>query len=177
MNDLIKKPYTRTLYETYRGKVKWARVKKPNKFGKWSVDLYPDAKSLPLVKKLKEEPAIKNFLKKDDDGEYMTFSRDVNKTMRGKLVMFEEPILLEPDPNNEGKFIPFVDKMIGNGSDCDVQVEIYTFVVPGTGARGRACRLKGMTVWNLVPFEMSQDFTEQEFKNVRGLINEPRPSW
>ena len=45
-----------------------------------------------------------------------------------------------------------IDDNIGNGSDCDVVVQVYTWGGPVGGvAPGRAARWHGIKVWNLVP--------------------------
>lgn len=171
--------YAKTYQETIRGKVKWAKTKTPNKFGRWSVDVYPDAEGLEKIQKLKESPAIKNVLKQDEDGKYMTFSRDTQKLIRGKMVMFEPPIVLQPDPNG-GEPIPLIDKLVGNFSDCDVWVEIYGWNGDPLKGRadGRAARFKGLLVWNLVPFESKRDFTTEERIHVSALTNQaPMPQW
>ena len=173
--------YLKTISETIRGKVKWAKTARPNKFNKWSVDIYPDNAGLAKIAKLKEEPAIRNFLKRDDDGEYMTFSRDTQKLIRGKMVMFDPPYILQRNPDDPtGKPIPLIDKLVGNGSDCDVEIEVYNWAGDTTRGinPGRGARFKGITVWNLIPFETERDFTDFEIKHVSGLINQPpMPQW
>lgn len=163
---------TRTYYETFRGKVKWAKTKAVNKFGRWSVDVYFDDASLEKFKKLKEAPAIKNELKKDEDGYYATFSRDPQKQIRGKLVIFDPPFVTGKDdgPCNDN---------VGNGSDCDVVVQVYTWGGTGsTVAPGRAARWHAIKVYNLVPFEVQRDYTELEITNLRGLNEQPpMPHW
>ncbi len=160
-----------TVKTAIRGKVKWAKTKIPNKFGKWSIDVYPDAEGLEKIKRLKEDPMIKNVLKKDDEGQYMSFSRDTQKLMRGKMVMFEPPIVLKADDT------PLVDQLIGNGSDCDVLLDVYTFKHPSLGTVMRAARLHSIKVWNLVPFEPKKDFTEIEQIKLAELMQQPQPSW
>jgi hypothetical protein len=160
----------KTSYETLRGKVQWAKVKRPNKFGKWSLDLYPDEASLPKLHALKEDPAVKNHLRKDENGEFMTFSRDCQKLIRGKMVLFQPPQILDKDNNP-------IDAAIGNGSDCDVTIEVYIFENPQTKLRGRAARLHAIKVWNLIPFDPERDFTTQEFVSVSGLLEQSPPSW
>lgn len=161
----------KTFHEVLRGKVKWAKTKIPNKFGKWSIDIYPDAASLDKIKKLKEEPAIKNTLKKDEEGQFMTFSRDTQKLIRGKLVSFQPPTVLNDQDQP-------TDAAIGNGSDCDVHIEVYTFNHPlHPGSHGRAARLHSIKIWNLVPFEAKNDFTVAEQISLGELLKQPQPSW
>lgn len=169
----------KTQYETIRGKIFWAKTKAPNKFGKWSVDIYPDPASMAKINKLKETPAIKNVIKQNEDGKYISFHRDTSKLVRGKLVKFNPPIVLQRNPDGVGDPIPY-DGMIGNGSDGDVELEIYGWDAnPERGTLpGRAARLNKILVWNLIPFELKRDFTEQEFDEVSGLIKQPpMPQW
>lgn len=170
----------KTLYETLRGKVNWCRIDRPNKFGKWSLDLYPDSESMVKLNKLKETPAIKNVIKQDDDGKYITIHRDTQKLMGGKMVMFKPPIVLQRDPNG-GDPIPMKSGvLIGNGSDCSVEIEVYGW--DGNQARGimpgRAIRIYKVLVWNLVPYETRRDMPQEEQDYVRGLLEQPpMPQW
>jgi hypothetical protein len=167
----------RTKRVVLRGKVKWAKVRNPNKYGKWSVDVYPDSNSMNTLNEelLSGGLKVRNILKKDEDGEYMTFSRDPQRLMRGKMVMFEPPQLMLKQ--EDGTIVPFntPDQNIGNGSDCDVDLEVYTWDGnPTKGiSPGKAARLQGILVHNLVPFEIKTDWTEEEQKSVRGLANQP----
>ena len=173
--------YKGNKYETLRGKVKWAKTHTPNKFGNWSVDVYPDEASLVRIQKLKEFPAVKNILKKDEDGQYMSFSRPTQKLVRGKMVMFERPLVLQRNPDDpEGEPTPLIDTLVGNGSDCDVLLEVYGWKgQPEKGiGPGRAARFKGLVVWNLVPFVSSKDYTVQERISVGELLAQPpMPQW
>ena len=161
----------KTDYETLRGKVKWCKIKTPNKFGRWSLDLYPDDASLAKIKKLQEKPGIKNVLKKDEDGYFMTFIRDPQKLMRGKMVMFPPIQVLDKDDRP-------TDVAIGNNSDCDVVLQVYAWGGSNNIAPGKGARLHALKVWNLVPFEIKNDFTDEERKQVSGLLDQPpMPQW
>ncbi len=159
---------SKTYYETIRGKVKWCRNVQPNKFGRWSVDVYLDnPESMAKWEKLKETPGVKNSLKQDEDGKFVTFSRDTQKTVRGKMVLFDPPFHVDAnDAPAQGN--------IGNGSDCDVVLQVYSFGGGNSGvAPGRAARFHGIKVYNLVAFEPMKDYTEQEITNLRGLNERP----
>jgi hypothetical protein len=150
------------------GKGKWIRVGAPNQYGDYTCVLYPDAPSLVKINKLKEE-GIKNELKKDEDGYFMRFKSPQSKLIRGKVVGFAPPIVLEKD----GKTL-LQGVVVGNGSDITIKIEVYDYQgvnkVPG-----KATRLKSIRVDNLVPFEMSRDFEEDQEKAVRGLPEQPEP--
>src|SRR5882672_9705437 len=56
------------------GRVTWCRASSLNKFQKWSLNLYPDAASLQILRELKKE-GIRNEMKMDDDGFFFQISR------------------------------------------------------------------------------------------------------
>jgi hypothetical protein len=161
-----------TKYVTLRGKVKWCRNKNVNKFGRWSVDIYPDDESLAIIdKELKSDPAIKNTMKQDEDGKYMTFSRDPQRLVRGKMVLFDPPKTVDV------KDAPF-DGNIGNSSDCDIVLQVYTWGGSNNIAPGRAARLHAIKVYSLVEFDSNKDYTIQEHTDLRGLQERPpMPQW
>ena len=144
----------------FRGKVKWPKVYQLNKYGKWTLDLYPDADSLDKFKALK----VKNHLKKDEDGYYFSVSRPPQVSVRGKIFALTAPIVL--DKNN----IP-TTVAIGNGSDVTVKVDYYSYR-KGTPDQGYAMRLNSLRIDNLVPYgDESRD--EGEIKDVKDFKNVP----
>lgn len=155
----------RTEYVKIKGKGKWVRVFQPNKYGKWSLDLYPVGADLEIMKKLKDD-GVRNHLKKDDDGYYMTLSRPLSKEIRGKLTPFSPPIVL--DSNGA----PMEPTPIGNGSDIVVKLEVYGGKHPASG-NWKAARLLSLKVENLVPFNTETDFEEEERAAASGLEKTP----
>lgn len=157
-------------YVFVSGKCKWLKAQAPNKFGNWSHELHLDDKSLNIINDLKENKGevegIKNVLKKDDDGYFMTFNRPQQKMVRGKVVGFAAPELLDRD----GKRL--YDLLVGNGSDITTKLEYYTYNKPA-GGKGSAVRWASSRVDNLVPFETQRDFTEEQKQAVRGLSEQP----
>lgn len=125
-----------------RGKCKWAKVYRPNQYGKWSIDVYLNADEQQKFKDLK----VKNHMKKDDDGYYVTISRPVEKTFKGKVTGLTPPVVL--DKNNH----PMVDTPIGNGSDVIVKIEHYSYKPPLKTEREYAIRLEGVKVMELVEY-------------------------
>lgn len=153
--------------EFLKGKVKYAHTKRLSKYGKWSVVLYPDEPSLAIVKRLIEE-GIKNELKKDDDGYYITFGRPPEKLDRqGRRYTLEPVVVID----NEGRVF---DGYIGNNSDCGVKIETYGGTTP-QGSKYKAARLAGIKVFNLVPYEPSNSDQEKEVKAVQGFENQIAP--
>lgn len=155
-----------------QGKVKWARMKTPGQFGKWSIVLYPDAESLDIIKGLIND-GIKNELKKDDDGYYITFSRPVEKTDRqGRRFPFSPPVTLDKENR-------VIEDQIGNGSDCGIKLEIYGGPRPGGGSY-KAARLNSVKVFNLVPYNPEESSKDKfEIRSVTGMKEQElrKPSW
>jgi hypothetical protein len=159
----------KTEYVFIQGKTKWFRATTPNKFGAWSHDIYPNAESLEKLRALKQrgEESIKNVEKKDDDGVYYTFKRDQSKLMKGKVVGFAPPEVLD----KEGK--PLRDTLVGNGSDITTKLEMYYYKTP-MGGKGSAVRWLSSRIDNLIPFiPQKESFTEIEQKAVSGLEEQP----
>lgn len=161
-----------TRIEYLQGKSKWAKLitpdLNPNGGKKWKIDLYPNEESLQKINKLKEE-GLMNVLKKDDDGYYMTFGRPTEKVMRGQIVAFTPPVILDKDLN-------ITDGLtIGNGSDVTLSIEVYQFNKPGGAKKAIAARLKAVRVDNLVTFERQRDFTDAQKQQTKGLESAPEP--
>lgn len=150
-----------------KGKCKWAnRLFVPDvEYKKWSLVLYPDAESLEKIRDLQAE-GMKNVLKKDEDGYHVGFGRPTEKVIRGKVVAFAPPVVV--DSNEQ----PFAGP-IGNGSDVTIKLEVYSHPVPGTQKRAKASRIMSVRVDNLVPFEKEKDFTDEEKDAVDGLDKHP----
>ena len=157
-------------FEFFKGKAKWVHTARPDRFDKFSMVLYPDAESLDKINKYKEgkpgQSGILNVIGKDDDGYFVKFTRPQSKTMRGKVVGFATPTVL----NKDG--MPLTEVLVGNGSDVTVKVEIYTYNTP-TKSKGTACRLESIRVDNLIPFVPVKDFDEDTALNVKGLLEQP----
>jgi len=145
------------------GKAKWAHTGKPDKFGKYSIVLYPDDKSLEIIKELKEAPAILNTLRKDDEGYNIKLGVEPNKNIGGKVVVFDIKVV-KPDGN------PLTESLIGNGSDVMIQCEVYTY----RAGKGRAIRPKVIRVDNLVPYTV-QSMLPEDRAQVEKAVEQPAP--
>jgi hypothetical protein len=158
-----------------KGKIKWCKHYKPDVYAGqsfWSHTLYPDDESLTKIKELQAK-GLKNHLKKDDDGYYMTFRRYTEKEIHGRKTAFPPPIIVNKDS------LPLPpDTMVGNGSDVTIKLSVYTHRVGGLeggSARGKAiaARWEAIRIDNLVPFERVRDFDENEKKQIGGLEDQP----
>lgn len=166
-----------TRFYYLKGKCKWFRPHKVSDYGKWEHVLYPDTESLEIINNLKKgtdiAEGIKNLIKKDDDGYFVRLTRPASKQMRGKVVGFSPPQVLDRDG------VPLQNVNIGNGSDVTTKVEVYQYPVPayqgGSSPKrfGTAMRWESTRVDNLVPFLPRTDFTEPEQEQIEGMDKVP----
>lgn len=147
------------------GKLKWVRVQTPDPWNNWKVTVYPDNPSLDKIRELQAE-GVKNVLKKDEDGYFVVFRRPASKTMKGKVVGFAPPEVLQKDGT------PLRDVLVGNGSDGVVKLEVYSHNTPG-GGKAKAARLLALRVDNLIPFTVDKDFDPDQQKAVKDLMEQP----
>lgn len=159
-----------TKFIDVHGKVSWVHAVAFNKFDCWSITLHPDAESLEVLRELQSK-GLKNMMKKDDDGYYMQFRRDPSKLMRGKVVSFKSPRVIDKDgaPMDGGR--------IGNGTDATVRLEVYTFKPPA-GGHAVAARWDSLRVLNLIPFEPGRDYPDAiSVVEAESLRDAPKPHW
>lgn len=166
--------YNAKEYIFLQGKTKWFR---PTQFDskfeppRWNHVLYPNDESLDKVRKLQSE-GVKNTLKLDDDGYYITLARPCYKEYRDKQtnamkkMIFDPPVVLDA----EGK--PLGNVPVGNGSDITTKMEVYTHGKPG-GGKAKAMRWESSRIDNLIPFEKKTDFNPEEQLAVKNLDKQP----
>lgn len=145
-----------------RGKIKYIHAVNFNKFGDWAITIYPDVPSLEVIRDYQAK-GWKNVMKKDDDGYFIQFKRQPTKLMRGKIVAFAAPKIVD----SEGK--PFDGTRVGWGSDAVVRLEVYQHGTPN-GGKAFANRWDSAKIMNLVPFEIDKsDWPEEEKENIKSL--------
>lgn len=150
------------------GKVKFIHAVNLGKFGEWTIVIYPDNKSLEVIRELQAQ-GLKNVMKKDDDGYYMQFKRAPQKLMRGKMVSFTAPKVVDSD----GKLMD--GQTVGYGSDVTVRLEVYKYGAP-SGGKSVAARWDSLKINNLIPFEVDKsDWSEDEKENIKDLAASPEP--
>ncbi len=154
---------TETVYVS--GKAKWVKYKTPDeKFKKWSHVLYPNAESLEKIRELQSE-GMKNQLKKDEDGYYVSLSRPSVKEFKGTIKAFTPPLLFDKDNQ------PFNDA-VGNGSDITTKLEVYQHATPG-GGKAKAARWVSSRIDNLIPYNADRDLSDYEKESLEGLKDQP----
>lgn len=125
---------------TFTGKVKWAQVLKPNKFDKYSLQFYPSEEDRRAIKATGTRVGIKE----DEDGFFYTFRRDPTSKFSGGA-----PTVT----GNNGK-------LIGNGSVCEIELEIYDF--KNDFGEGKGTRLNSVKVLELVEYNPDAPKQAQE---------------
>lgn len=158
-----------TTFEYIKGKVKWHRHNRTNEWGKYSTTIYPDPESLTKIRDLQSE-GVKNVIKKDDDGYYVSFTRPAQKEIRGRMQSFSPPLLLNGSVTLEdGTHPPYPPEVnVGNGSDVTLKLEVYQHKTPG-GGRAKACRWLTTLVHNLVEYKGKDDLDEEDRRAAKGL--------
>jgi hypothetical protein len=110
---------------------------------------------------------IKNDIKKDEDGYYVTISRPVSRVYNGKATPFSPPTVI----NKDG--VPFKGD-VGNGSDITTKVEVYRYRVPtGKDKWGTAIRWVSSRIDNLIEFKPQTDYNPDEQKIIAKLQYQP----
>ncbi len=157
--------YTKTEYVYIQGKVSWLKARTTNQWNKYSVQIHPKPADLEKIRDLQAE-GLKNMIKKDEDGYFVTFNRPVSKSFKsGKVLTYTPPEVFDKDGN------PF-DGPVGNGSDATLKIEVYQHETPG-GGRAKAARWVSARIDNLVPYESDRDLTEDQKELREGLKEQP----
>lgn len=123
---------------TYKGTAKWAKLFKPDeKYGSYSIVLYPDKASLKQYIKVGHQGAVRE----DEDGKFVTFRRKPQVlTKKGTVWELGPPKVL--DENGED-----LDKLVGNGSEVEVTVETYD-TPKGLGTRLATVKVNELKEYN-----------------------------
>lgn len=131
----------------FTGLAKWAKVYTPDDmYQKYSIDLFLDDESWELFNEsgLLLQPKEVAEDQGEPFGTCIRFSRPVSKEIKGALVNFGPPPVLD----SEG--LPMTDN-IGNGSKVTVKVSVYDT------RKGMGHRLESIRVDDLVPYENNVD--------------------
>lgn len=186
-----------TKYYTFEGKVQWAKVYTPDEFRgavRWGLDLYMDKDD--EWKKFKES-GIQKKVKENENGKGFNLTRSTTKVMKGKMVYFTPPQILDKDGKVLVRYVDEVGKdvrsyedpnkvirrvgdpvMIGNGSLIQVNVSVYpTAMGPGN-------RLEAIKIIDLIHYE-KPEINEEDKEEVGPetqtetgkKINDSLPPW
>ena len=130
-----------------KGIVKWCKHLQPDftfePDGKWSTVLYLEGEELDNARKLQAQ-GIKNQIKYDDDGWYITLSRKCSYDTRGKKVGREPPRVFTVEGDNEHP----VTVMVGNGSTGTAKCVLWS----SPNFPGKNLRWEAMRIDNLIPY-------------------------
>ena len=121
----------------FEGTCKWAKVRKVDDYGHFTIDLYPDKNSLKLYKTSNMSIGVRT----DEDGDFLRFKRPNIKVIKDEEVTFGPPKVT----TSEGEIL---EGLIGNGSKVIVKVSEFG---PYNGRYGH--RLEEVRVTDLVVYE------------------------
>jgi len=157
-----------------KGKTKWFKHIIPDTFVRpdgtkqeaWKHTIWPDEESLDAIRKLQAQ-GLKNVLKIDDDGYYITFSRQTKVKRQGQEIPQDRPLVLL----NDGK-TQYGDP-VGNGSVITTKLEVYQHGIPGSTKKAKAARWLSTRIDELVPyapnFDPGSELTRSEQRAAKGL--------
>ncbi len=128
------------------GKVKYIHAVNVSKYGDWNIVLIPDAASLEIIRDLQAQ-GLRNVLKKDDDGYYIQFRRETQKLIKGSMVAFAAPRIVDRNA------VPINGNTVGWGSDVTVRLELRWVTPPNQTKQVPACRWDSLRVNELVPYD------------------------
>lgn len=139
-----------------KGKVKWCKHIAPDftfdTAGKWSVVLYLEGAELEKARDLQAQ-GIKNTIRKDDDGWYITLSRKCSYEVRGKNVGRTPPEVFRMDGENKVA----IDSRVGNGSDGIAKCVLWS----SPNFPGKNLRWEALRVDTLIEYEdLKKDYPE-----------------
>lgn len=155
----------KTKFKKYRVRVAWAMIYSPDEWGGksfWKASLYPTDKVLAQMR----ADGIQAKVKSDDgsksgvQGDFITVRRDTEKDFGSGM----QPLMPVPVDDKDGKKLvsyekddrpdaefPFVRHgepvLIGNGSECEVTLEVYP-----TRSFGKQVRLNRIKILDLVEY-------------------------
>lgn len=148
-------------YVKVRGVVAWARVH-PGNFDefrgskKWKISLYPDKENQQIIKDAGCQTRVKfdEGDKSGIEGKFYQFTRDVEKDFgRGKGLQQLTP----PEVTYRGQKY---DDPIGNGSVCDLTLEVYD-----TKNFGKGTRLVSIDIVDLIVYNKDEGSDTDEDQN------------
>ena len=138
---------TKTYYFT--GPCKWAKVYQPDDYKgdkRWKINVYLNKET----KKLLKESGVQLKIREDDDGEFVVFSRPVERQYQDETKEFKPPKIFD-------KELVEIEDLIGNGSVITAKISVFDT------AKGTGHRLEAIRVDNLVRYEENQTDESEVF--------------
>ncbi len=156
-----KAPNTKEVPVYFKGLLKWVKHIQPDfKFendGKWSMVIYLEGEELEKFRELQADNGLKNQLKRDEDGWYITLGRKCSFEIRGRKVGREPPRVFQVI---EGKEVP-VTEMVGNGSTGVAKCVMWgSKNFPGKNLRWEALRVDELVPYTSVMYEDGGEATK-----------------
>lgn len=134
----------------------WVRNNDLDKFGNWSVTHYPTPEAMKVIQKLKGE-GLKKSIKRDEKGDFISWSRRPKTIIKDKEVIFGPPGVWEEDG------VTPIKGIVGNGSKGSIRLEVYHYGRPvAKAARWEALKISDLVVYDPVKTPADSIVTKQE---------------
>lgn len=137
------------------GEIAWCMHLRPEPtYNKWKVTMYLTGNELEKARELLATTGIKNTIKKDEHGWFITLSRRTNLTSRGQIVGLEPPQVFTMAEDGITK-IP-VTVQVGNGSVGVAKCVLWS----SKNFPGKNLRWEALKIDSLIPYS-SNDYPDQ----------------
>lgn len=158
-----------TVYLKLQGKIEWAQnLFVPDEYNgakRYTCGFFPDAEAKAALKAsglgLKFKSDSKNF----PGEEYVRPRRDLQKLIKGDIVEFGRPVILNAD-----RTVAPSDIRIGNGSKVEIEIAVYD------AGRYKGHRLEKVRILDLVEYErpMTKGQEEAAKSEPTTKVNKPK---
>jgi hypothetical protein len=154
-----------------KGTFKWVKYLQPDfQFdadGKWSCVVYLMGEELEKARELQAQ-GIKNTIKKDDDGWYMTLSRKCSYQVKGRHVGREPPKVFR---TIDGVNVPCTDP-IGNGSSGVAKCILWS----SPNFPGKNLRWEELRIDHLIPYTAETAYPDGG-ESLKKFEEQPPEKW
>lgn len=135
-----------TKYLKLKGKIEWAQnLFVPDEYNgakRYTCSFYPDAEAKAAIKASGLTLEFKTNSKNFPGEEYIRPRRDLQKVIKGDVITFDRPPIL-----NEDRTLAASDIRIGNGSTVELEIAVYD------AGRYKGHRLEKVRILELVEYE------------------------
>ena len=128
-----------TVHYLFEGTCKWAKVRKPDDYDKYTIDLYPTEETMKLFQDSNIAVGVRTDVETSE--EFLRFNRPSVKMINEEEISFGPPKVTDSEGNE-------LDGLIGNGSKVVIKVAEFG---PYNGRYGH--RLEEVRVMDLVVYE------------------------
>lgn len=174
------------VFKKFKGKVAWVKIYEPDDYEgdlQFKINFYPDdveeLQKCGIQQKVKNDDGSKSTV----EGQFMTFRRPVEKEFRrGEITKLVPPTVYAKDGKKivwykvaDDGFERFGEPVvIGNGSYCELTIEIYP-----AGRMGKGARLNAVKILDLIEYSKPEEVSEEEIEEAvaSGTLQKAKVAW